>query len=524
MYRAVPEDSGGEVAVKVLPLPLGMDAKEHVLAQREAEVLRQLDHPAIPSFHGLWFEGRGRARCMYLVVDFVQGRDLATELRSHRYTEHEVVEIIAEVARVLAYLHSLSPPVIHRDLKPANVIRRASDGRLMLVDFGAVRDAISAPGGGSTVAGTFGFMAPEQFRGVATPATDVFGLGALGIALLTRRDPSELHDRSGKFSWSHLIDLRADTERLLEDMVAPDPASRLGSATELVDRAERIARNIVALVEPEPVRGTRGTRGAAVPRTPQPKRSAPPVSPYPATPAPVVDAVPVLAAADLGALVDPSPPQQLQRAKPSLFHRLLPWVGGAFGTSVIGVGAALAAVVVAFLAVIAVCGLLGLIVPSPSSMSDKLSPSPTTVETQPQVPPVVERSDGRSDCSYGGVFPEFEADFPEALVAFRSPVPVGGPVVRMPIGWDPSVNHECSVEITVGVDGRVRGATVGDGEGGGAGKSCPTPLRRAMCESYQNWEFEPAHRNGEAVDDNITFTVPFGSDDPGSTGGGGAPG
>ena len=53
VYRAVPEDSGGEVAVKVLPLPLGMDAKEHVLAQREAEVLRQLDHPAIPSFHGL---------------------------------------------------------------------------------------------------------------------------------------------------------------------------------------------------------------------------------------------------------------------------------------------------------------------------------------------------------------------------------------------------------------------------------------------------------------------------------------
>jgi hypothetical protein len=80
--------------------------------------------------------------------------------------------------------------VIHRDIKPGNIIRRP-DGSFCLVDFGSVRDGLR-PEGGSTVVGTFGYMAPEQFQGRALPATDVYAVGALLLALITGKSPEEL--------------------------------------------------------------------------------------------------------------------------------------------------------------------------------------------------------------------------------------------------------------------------------------------------------------------------------------------
>ncbi|MEZ4474291.1 MAG: protein kinase [bacterium] len=122
----------------------------------------------------------------YLVQEFVAGPTLAAELTRRRYTEDEVLAILDELAEVLAYLHRLMPPVVHRDLKLKNVIRRSSDQKLVLIDFGAVRDVVADPRvGGSTVAGTYGYMAPEQFRGEASPQSDLYALGVLGVVLLS---------------------------------------------------------------------------------------------------------------------------------------------------------------------------------------------------------------------------------------------------------------------------------------------------------------------------------------------------
>jgi len=125
------------VAVKEMVVSRARADKSTQLFEREARVLRQLDHPQIPAYLDDFCVGTGKVRSLCLVQEHVEGVTLAAELATHRYTEGEVLDICAELADVLGYLHGLSPPVIHRDLKPRNVIRR-SDGVLVLIDFGAV--------------------------------------------------------------------------------------------------------------------------------------------------------------------------------------------------------------------------------------------------------------------------------------------------------------------------------------------------------------------------------------------------
>ena len=118
-----------------------------------------------------------------------------------RGTETEVRDIASQLLEILQYLHQQSPPLIHRDLKPHNIIRN-DDGRVFLVDFGAVQDVYrNTLLKGSTVAGTFGYMAPEQFRGAAVPASDLYGLGATILYLLTHRSPADLPQSRLKLSF-----------------------------------------------------------------------------------------------------------------------------------------------------------------------------------------------------------------------------------------------------------------------------------------------------------------------------------
>lgn len=230
-YKARCLTTGELVAVKELPLRAGDPAKRRELFEREAAILRQLHHPAIPRFIEDFEAGRGKSRGLYLVREYVEGRDLRSEMDRHRYTPAEVLDIVDELLGVLAYLHGLSPPVIHRDIKPANVLRRFSDRRLVLVDFGAVRDAIQDDDlGGSTVAGTFGYMAPEQFRGDALAATDLYGLGALAVCLLTRREPHTLLTPSGKLDWVRHTRVEPTVTLLVNALLEADPLRRPRSA------------------------------------------------------------------------------------------------------------------------------------------------------------------------------------------------------------------------------------------------------------------------------------------------------
>lgn len=241
-YRAVlesPDADPEQVAVKEMPLGrAGVDLRRF---EREARVLRQLDHDRIPAYVDHFTEGKGKRRTLYLVQAFIDGPTLAKELKSRRYTEDEVLEILTSICDVLTYLHTLQPPVIHRDIKPGNLVRRA-DGDLVLIDFGAVRDVLRDPSlGGSTVAGTYGYMAPEQFSGDASPATDLYALGVLAIALLSRRDPLDLM-KGHRLDWQPVVHASAATKALIEQLLAPLPMDRPESARAVQTRIESILR------------------------------------------------------------------------------------------------------------------------------------------------------------------------------------------------------------------------------------------------------------------------------------------
>ena len=213
--------------------------------QREARILRQLKHPGIPRYLDDFVCGEGASLSLCLVQELVDGADLATELLSHRYTEVEALETLEGLLPVLEYLHGLSPPVIHRDLKPSNVLR-GTNGRLFLIDFGSVRDAVlDAESLGEE---SLGYMPPEQLSGEAVPASDVFALGVLVVVLLTRREPHTLLDAEGHIAWRPAMNHKPETAALLDGLLEHDLTKRaasVGAVRPLLRAALDAARGLV---------------------------------------------------------------------------------------------------------------------------------------------------------------------------------------------------------------------------------------------------------------------------------------
>lgn len=248
-YRATRVEDGVQVAIKELLLRSIDSFETETLFQREAEVLRTLHHPGVPRYYEHMSAGSGKQMGFYLVQEFVAGTNLAVDLAERRFTEIQILEMLREICEILSYLHGFRPPVIHRDIKPANIMRRHSDGRLVLIDFGSVRAAVVDPQlGGNTVAGTFGFMAPEQFAGQATPASDLYGLGATALALLSRQEPQVFMDHDHRLIWQEAVHASAGLKSVLADLLQRDPGRRPQDAAVV---AARLAAVATSGVDPE---------------------------------------------------------------------------------------------------------------------------------------------------------------------------------------------------------------------------------------------------------------------------------
>jgi eukaryotic-like serine/threonine-protein kinase len=230
-YRATDRTSDRDVALKVVSLRQMKGWKTLDLLEREIKVLQALDHPAIPSYYDSFELDRADTRAFYLVQELAPGQSLASWIaEGWQPKEAEVRAIAEQLLEILCYLQSLTPPVIHRDIKPQNIIRDRS-GQIYLVDFGAVQDTVRHTiTGGSTVVGTLGYMAPEQFRGQANLATDLYGLGTTLIYLLTGSDPIVLPEKNLRLDFRRCVMLSPDLADWLDSLIDPAAESRCPNA------------------------------------------------------------------------------------------------------------------------------------------------------------------------------------------------------------------------------------------------------------------------------------------------------
>ncbi|PPT06760.1 serine/threonine protein kinase [Geitlerinema sp. FC II] len=219
------------VAIKVLSLRQMGDWKVLELFERESRILQQLNHPAIPKYLDYFYLDSQSDRRFYLVQELVSGRSLY-ELgqKGWKPTESSVKAIAEQVLEILDYLHRRVPPVIHRDIKPQNLIRQ-SDGRIFLVDFGAVQDVYRyTVSKGGTFVGTLGYMPPEQFRGETHCASDVYALGATLVYLLTGKSPDELPQKRLKIDFRSTTNLSPQFADWLDSLLEPAIEDRYQSA------------------------------------------------------------------------------------------------------------------------------------------------------------------------------------------------------------------------------------------------------------------------------------------------------
>lgn len=222
----------------------------HRLFQREAEMLQKLgSHPQIPRLLA-YFE---QEKQFYLVKEFTPGHPLSKEMPAgEKLPEERVAAIVTEILEVLVFVHGHQ--VIHRDIKPANLIRRSSDGKLVLIDFGSVKEIVQQEDGGggaiaarTIAAGTPSYMPIEQFYGTPRLNSDIYAVGTIAIQALAGLSSEELQKLRGatkdggmgKLEWRHLVSVSNELAAILDRMVHHDYTQRYQSAEEaLVDLYE----------------------------------------------------------------------------------------------------------------------------------------------------------------------------------------------------------------------------------------------------------------------------------------------
>ncbi len=228
--------------------PLSTDPSFLETARRlfnsEAETLEKLGHhDQIPRLLAYFEEDQE----FYLVQEFIEGHTLTQELQpGQRWEEGRVIALLQEVLSILDFVHRHG--VIHRDIKPDNLIRRKSDNKLVLVDFGAVKQirtqfAATQGRASNTVAvGTPGYMASEQALGQPRPSSDIYALGIIGIQAITGLMPVNFQEdlSTGEILWQQLVPVSRGLANSLTKMVRYHFKDRYHSASEALQALQQL--------------------------------------------------------------------------------------------------------------------------------------------------------------------------------------------------------------------------------------------------------------------------------------------
>ncbi|MBD2569623.1 serine/threonine-protein kinase [Anabaena lutea] len=173
----------------------------------------------------------------YLVQEFIDGLNLAQEL-AHKgaFNETQIRQLLNDLLPVLQFCHARQ--VIHRDIKPENIIRRVSDHKLVIVDFGAAKSTTgTALNRTGTSIGSPEYVAPEQMRGRALFASDIYSLGVTCINLLTARSPFDSYDtHNAAWIWPQYVKSPVSKElsQIIDKMVESIPNRRYQTTDEVL--------------------------------------------------------------------------------------------------------------------------------------------------------------------------------------------------------------------------------------------------------------------------------------------------
>jgi serine/threonine protein kinase len=236
--------------IKQLKSPANTDAIILQEAERrfstELTVLERLgDHQQIPKLLD-HFEEEGE---FFLVQAFIDGRDLSYEIKpGRRWSEEHAIALLQDVLEILDFIHKNR--VIHRDIKPSNLIRRRSDDKTTLIDFGVVKEIVSATSEGTSWGnstqpiGTEGYMPPEQMAGRPAYASDIYALGMTAIQALTGNSPKDFQSnpQTGEVMWQQNLPVDPKLARILNKMVCLELNARYQSAADALRDLQKLGK------------------------------------------------------------------------------------------------------------------------------------------------------------------------------------------------------------------------------------------------------------------------------------------
>jgi len=210
----------------VIPPRVNAKLKEKAQSMflREAHLLLKLEHPRIVRVHEHFTEDERH----YLLLDYISGQNIRQIVSLQgAFHQLDVIDYGKQLCDVLNFLHSQDPVILHRDLTPDNLVI-GSDGKLMLIDFGAANELIGTATG--TLVGKQCYISPEQFRGHPNESSDLYALGASLYFMLTGRDPEPLTQSSPSEIEKHINE---KLDKLVQSLTAQDHKARPASAAEV---------------------------------------------------------------------------------------------------------------------------------------------------------------------------------------------------------------------------------------------------------------------------------------------------
>ncbi|MBP6746828.1 serine/threonine protein kinase [bacterium] len=235
-YLASRPDQKKLVVLKETILPIYVEAaRENVLAkfERDARLLKALDHPQIVKLHDYFVEGH-RA---FLMLDYVHGVTLLQRVREEGPLDEEIaIDLLKQMLGILAYLHNLPSPIVHRDFTPDNLLINEHN-QITLIDFDVAMIDDQNKRNKATIVGKQSYLPPEQFRGKPTTQSDIYAMGASLYFALTGKEPTALQSSHPKLNSATVSD---ELDSLVANCTEPDTKDRFKSTSQILDALEKM--------------------------------------------------------------------------------------------------------------------------------------------------------------------------------------------------------------------------------------------------------------------------------------------